>query len=160
MSFSQFQKLANHKFKFGFFLLSKLPSAWLSGVRVRELDEHHSVVTVPYKWLSQNPFRSTYFACQAMAAEMSTGLLAMGHVHNSKPAVSMLVTRIEAVFLKKATDRIFFTCNDGDDIFQTIEKAIQSGEGHTVTARSIGANKNGEVVSEFKIEWSFKAKKK
>jgi hypothetical protein len=28
--------------------------------------------------VSQNPFRSTYFACLSMAAEMSTGALALG----------------------------------------------------------------------------------
>src|SRR4051812_43605267 len=83
LSFSSFQQLATSKTKFGYFMFSKLPSAWVCGVRVRELDEQHCVVSVPYKWLSQNPFKSIYFACQAMAAEMSTGLLSMGHSHET-----------------------------------------------------------------------------
>jgi len=140
-------------------MFSKLPSAWLCGVRVRAIDESHATVSVPYKWLSQNPFRSIYFACQAMAAEMSTGLLAMGHLHRRNPQVSMLVTKIEGSFVKKATGRIYFTCNDGNAILQTIEKAIETGEGQSITATSNGVNKNGEAVSVFKIVWSFKAKK-
>jgi len=95
MSFASFQKLANNRFKFSMFMLAKLPSAWLCGVRLRELDEKQAVVSVPYKWLSQNPFRSTYFACQAMAAEMSTGVLALGYTHGIQPGVSMLVSEIQ-----------------------------------------------------------------
>jgi hypothetical protein len=137
-------------------MFTKLPSAWICGVRLREIDEAHAVVSVPYKWLSQNPFKSTYFACQAMAAEMSTGVLSMGHVYNGKPAVSLLVTKMEAVFLKKATGRINFICKDGLAILETIERAKVSGQGESITVTSIGENNNGEPVSEFKIEWSFK----
>jgi hypothetical protein len=140
--------------------MAKLPSAYFCGVRVKEINQHAAVVSVPYKWLSQNPFRSIYFACQAMAAEMSTGLLALGHTHKRAQPVSMLVTKMEASFLKKATERIYFTCPDGDHILQAIEKAVATGEGQAVTATSTGRTKAGEIVSQFAIEWSFKVKSK
>src|SRR5213595_52670 len=92
----QFQQLVRHPVKFRMFLFSKLPSAFFSGVRVKSIDDNKTVVTVPYKWFSQNPFKSTYFACLAMAAEMSTGSLAMAHVYQRSPAVSMLVVKFEA----------------------------------------------------------------
>lgn len=158
MSFHQFQQTANHRFKFGLFMLYKLPSAFFCGVRLRSITEKSAVVSVPFKWLSQNPFRSIYFACQAMAAEMSTGVLALGHIHGRKPAVSMLVTSIKAEFVKKATERIYFTCDDGEAMQQCIEAAIASGEGKTLTATSTGRTQDGEVVSRFWVEWSFKGK--
>ena len=68
----KFLQLINNPFKFRLFLLAKLPSAFFSGVRVLVADEKKCVVTVPYKWFSKNPFKSTYFACLSMAAEMST----------------------------------------------------------------------------------------
>jgi hypothetical protein len=139
-------------------MLVKLPSAFFCGVRVREVNEHKTVISVPYKWLSQNPFKSIYFACQAMAAEMSTGLLALGHLYKRKPPVSMLVTGLKAEYYKKAVERIYFTCMDGDAMKATIEKAIETGEGQVLEATSTGRTKAGEVVSEFKITWSFKAK--
>ena len=95
-------------------MLQKLPSAFFAGLRIREFDEHRAVVTVRYKWFTQNPFRSMYFAVQSMAAEMSTGLLASGQVYQRNPTVSMLVVGLEAKFFKKATDLIAFTCEDGD----------------------------------------------
>lgn len=158
MAFHHFQQLTGNRFKFGLYLLAKLPSAFICGVRVYQLNPNQAVVTVPYKWLSQNPFRSIYFACQAMAAEMSTGLLALGHIHGRKPAISMLVTRIEAQFTKKANSRIYFTCSNGAQMLQAIEAAVQSGEGQTFTATSTGKTATGELVSEFKIEWSFRVK--
>ena len=156
---NKFIQLVKHPVKFRMFLFSKLPSAYFAGVRVKSIDEKKAEVTVPYKWFSQNPFRSTYFACLAMAAEMSTGLLAMMHTYKSDPVVSMLVVGLEANYFKKATGTTIFTCEDGAAIKAVIADAVTTGEGKMIRAKSIGRNKEGEVVAEFFITWSFKAKR-
>jgi len=115
-------------------------------------------VTVPYKWFSQNPFGSTYFACLAMAAEMSTGLLAMMYTYKIYPPVSMLVVGLEAKYFRKATGITTFTCGDGEAIKNTIYDSISSGEGRIYKAKSVGKNTEGELVAEFFITWSFKVK--
>lgn len=153
-----FLKLVQHPLKFWLFLLAKLPSAFFCGVRVKNISEAKAEVTVPYKWLSQNPFKSTYFACLAMAAEMSTGLLAMMHTYKRSPAVSMLVVGLEAVYHKKATGITIFTCEDGLIIKNLIEEAVHTKEARMFKAKSTGRNKEGELVAEFFITWSFKAK--
>ncbi|MEQ1678052.1 MAG: DUF4442 domain-containing protein [Chitinophagaceae bacterium] len=155
-----FIKLMKHPVKFRMFLFFKLPSAYFSGVRLRDLDASQSRVTVPFKWFSQNPFKSTYFACLAMAAEMSTGLLGLMQLHKRTPAVSMLVVKLEARYHKKATGRTSFVCADGMLFEKTVEQAIATGEAQTLEARSVGRNKEGEIVAEFTITWSFKAKSK
>jgi hypothetical protein len=152
-------KLMKNPVKFRIFLFTKLPAAYFAGVRVRELDEKRCRVTVPYKWLSQNPFRSTYFACLSMAAEMSTGALAMAYLYKIDPPVSMLVIRVESTYLKKTTGRTSFVCEDGELFQKAIEETIATGEARIVKARSIGKNKEGEIVAEFYITWSFKVKK-
>jgi len=154
----EFIRLMKHPVKFRLFLFSKLPAAFFSGVRLKDINEDSCVVTIPYKWFSQNPFRSTYFACLAMAAEMTTGSLGLMHIHKRKPAISMLVVKLEAVYFKKATGRSIFTCADGQQIKATIEKAIASGEGQAFTATSHGVNEQGEKIADFFITWSFKAK--
>jgi hypothetical protein len=155
---AEFFKLMKHPVKFRLFLFSKLPSAFFSGVRIKSIDEDRCEVTVPFKWFSQNPFRSTYFACLSMAAEMSTGALGMGHVYKRNPAVSMLVVKTEGEYFKKATGRTTFTCEDGSLIKQVIDEAVATGESKTLIAKSTGRNSSGDVVAEFKITWSFKAK--
>ena len=42
-----FFKLANHPFKFRMYLLFKLPAAFFSGVRVREINEEKCITSVP-----------------------------------------------------------------------------------------------------------------
>lgn len=155
---ANFLKTIKHPVKFRLFLLSKLPAAFFSGVRVVDADEKKCSVKIPYKWFSTNPFKSTYFACLSMAAEMSTGVLALAHIYKRQPAVSMLVSKVEGSFLKKATGITVFTCEDGLVIKQTIEDAIMSGEGRIVTAKSYGRNNANEIVAEFSITWSFKVK--
>ena len=143
---------------FRLFLLRKLPSAYFSGVRVRYADEEKCVVTVPFKWFTKNPFRSTYFACLSMAAEMSTGILAMGHTYGVKPQISMLVRKVEGNFLKKAKGTITFTSDDGLRMASMIKEALSSGKSTSLNAYSAGKNKEGDTVAEFVITWSFKAK--
>ena len=154
----KFIQLVRHPFKFRMFLLSKLPSAFFSGVKVIAITESTTQVSVPYKWFSQNPFNSTYFACLAMAAELSTGLLAMMNTYQSKPAISMLVIGLEAKYFKKATGLTTFTCNEGQAIQETIETAVSTGEGKSIRVKSTGKNEAGELVAEFFITWSFKVK--
>lgn len=154
----KFFDLVRNPLKFRLFLLSKLPSAFFSGVRVKYADEQKAVVTVPYKWFSTNPFRSTYFACLSMAAEMSTGVLAMAHTYNEDPPVSMLVLKVEGNFSKKATGVTTFSCEDGAMVKKVIREAAASGKGTSVTMRSVGINKEGEIIAEFNITWSFKVK--
>ncbi len=153
-----FLKLINNPFKARLYLLTKLPSAFFSGVRVLIAEEKNCVITVPYKWFSQNPFKSTYFACLSMAAEMSTGLLGLAQVYKKIPAVSMLVLKVQGNFIKKAVGRTTFTCEEGEDIRQTIEAAVLSREGKIITVKSTGRNAANEIVAEFDITWSFKVK--
>lgn len=147
-----------HPVKFRMFLFSKLPAAYFAGVRIKEMDARRCKVSVPYKWMSQNPFRSTYFACLSMAAEMSTGALAMAHLYKLDPPVSMLVIKVDSEYFKKATGTTFFVCSDGELFKQAIESTVATGEARVVNAKSIGRNENGELVAEFNISWSFKAK--
>ena len=156
---SSFLQLVNSSFRFRMFMLMKLPSAFFSGVRVHSASESRCDVSVPFKWFSQNPFRSTYFACLAMAAEMSTGLLAMGQIWKRQPAVSMLVTGLEAVYHKKATALTLFSCTQGLDIASAVNMAVTTGEAQTIRVLSTGRTKSGELVAEFYITWSFKLKK-
>jgi hypothetical protein len=153
-----FIKLMNNPVKFRMFLFAKLPSAYFSGLRIKSMDETHCTAAIPYKWFSQNPFRSTYFACLSMAAEMSTGSLAMANVYKRKPPVSMLVVKTEGTYYKKATGMTYFTCNDGQALTEHIDRAIATGEAVTFTAKSSGKNGEGELIAEFVITWSFKRK--
>jgi len=156
MEQQSFFRVVNNPVKFKLFLLTRLPSAFFAGLHMRDAGPDRCAVTVPYKWFTKNPFRSTYFACLSMAAEMTTGVLAMAHIQGRKPSLSMLVVATESAYFKKATGRTLFVCNDGSNIRKAIEQAVVTGEAVTVRACSIGSNEAGEVIAEFFITWSFR----
>ncbi len=136
----------------------KLPLGWLSGLRVKSITESNSIVIIRHRWINQNPFKSMFWAAQGMAAEMTTGVLVMNAVEASNKKFSMLVTKQEGGFFKKATGKITFTCNDGYLISSTLKKSIATKEGQLITLSSEGKNEDGVVVSNFKFEWSIKVK--
>ena len=73
--------------KLNLFLAFKLPSAFLTGVRTRFLDDQRCVVVVKHRWINQNPFRSMFWAVQGMAAELSTGALLMMKIKASNKSI-------------------------------------------------------------------------
>lgn len=150
------KKLSPSKIKW--FTLFKLPSVYFLGVRVKTITPTSCTVTVKHRWLTQNPFRSMFWAVQGMAAELSTGALVMQYIQESGTKVSMLVANNKATFTKKAIGKITFSCEDGIAIGETIKKAIQTQEGQTLWMTAIGLNEMGEQVSEFQFEWTVKAK--
>ncbi len=137
-------------------LWSKLPLAAFAGLRVARLDETGAEVTLPAGWKTQNPFGSTYFAAQAMAAEMSTGAPALWFIEQSGEKVASLVTAISAKFTKKAISKASFVFADGAGMRAAIDQAVKSGEPVVFTARSVGTQGDGTQVAEFAVEWSFK----
>jgi hypothetical protein len=140
------------------FLMLKLPAAYLTGVRTKQLDDTTCVVSVKHSWINQNPFNSMFWAVQGMAAELTTGALVMKKIRESRKKVSMLVANNNASFTKKATGRITFTCDEGIKVDEAIAKAIETGEGQTVWLNSNGINSDGVQVSSFNFEWTLKLK--
>ena len=158
MTKQQFLRRTNSPGAMRLFLLWKLPAAWFMGIGVRACDDERAIVALPYSWRSQNPFRSTYFAAQCAAGELSTGLLGLTHLQE-QPPVSMLVTQVEAAFFKKADTTLLFTCTAGQEVAALIRRVVQSGEAQTLTMVSSGELPDGQLASRITVTWSFKLKK-
>lgn len=142
------------------FLFFKLPSAYWSGVRLRFLSNENATTSVRFKWFNQNPFKSMYFAVQAMAAELSTGVLVMQKIQQSDQKISMLVLSNKSSFTKKAVGEITFKCMDGLKVDKAIKEAIDTQEAVTFWMQSIGRDQSGEQVSQMEFEWTIKVKPK
>lgn len=142
------------------YLMFKLPSAYLCGVRLKTLDAEKAIVKVKYRWINQNPFNSMYFAVQSMAAELTTGAIVIKKIQDSGEKISMLVTNHSGKFTKKAVGRITFMCEDGSKIDEALKKTIKTGEGEVIKMKSVGIDEVGEEVSIYEFEWSIKLKQK
>ena len=143
-------------FKYNFFLFKYLPSAWLCGVRVRDLNDKKCIISVRHNWFNSNPFKSLYWAVQGMASELATGLAIIDYANKNKLKVSMLVISNESKFLKKAKGLIRFECNQVNSIKKTLSTLSKNKNTDKIKLTSIGYDESGDVVSEFIYEWSFK----
>ncbi len=99
-----------------------------------------------------------YFAIAGMAAELSTGAICMANLYKRQPAASMLVTKIEGEYYKKAIGTITFTCNMGKMVEQVVDDCYDNNEAKAIRCETTGINQQGEEVARFWITWSFKTK--
>ena len=147
-----------NKFQLHLFLFLKIPISWIAGVRLKEMNDEICITKVKFGWLNQNPFNSMFWAVQGMAAEFSTGFLCAEKIRKSGKKISMLVVHNQAEFTKKAVGRVTFSCLQGKELDAILQKAIETGEGQTLTLFSEGKDQKGDLVSKFAFTWSFKVK--
>ena len=145
-------------FKYNFFLFKDLPSAWLSGVRVKDLNDKKCIISVRHNWFNSNPFKSLYWAVQGMASELATGLAIIDFANKNKLKISMLVISNESKFLKKAKGLIRFECDQVNTLKKTLSSLSKNKTTDKIKLKSTGYDESGDVVSEFIYEWSFKLK--
>ena len=139
-------------------MLFKLPAAWLTGVRLTLIDESKCEVKVRFKWINQNPYRSMFWAVQAMAAELTTGMLLTKSIQDSNSDISMLLVSNKSSFYKKAVGKITFVCDEGENAKQLINSTIKNTTSKA-WFKAKGYDEAGDQVSEFDFEWSCKKRK-
>ncbi|MCP3928278.1 MAG: DUF4442 domain-containing protein [Bacteroidetes bacterium] len=143
--------------KMKLYYFSKLPSLLFWRVQIKKVTPQKSSVSIPFSRRTKNPFRSIYFAAMAGASELTTGLLALLAIQG-RGRISMLITGMEAEYMKKAVSKTTFTCIEGEKIINAVNQAIKTKEGQTIKVVSEGIQENGEVVARMKFTWSFKVK--
>jgi len=143
---------------FKLFLILKLPLAFLAGVKLKSLTDTHSTIQLKYNYLNKNPFKSIYFAALSMAGELASGILAASFIYKNIPKISMLVVGLKIEFSKKAVGLINFSCNQGKEIQDCINKSLATKEGQTIEIITTATDQKGDVVAIFNIKWSFKSK--
>jgi len=136
----------------------RLPAAWITGVRLIHLDDQGATASIKHRWINQNPYRSMFWAVQGMAAEFPTGILLTKQIRESGKNISMLVLNNKATFTKKATGRINFYCDQGEEARNAIKTLIKTRKPQTVWLHSTGTNEHNQIVSKFSFEWTLQLK--
>jgi hypothetical protein len=155
---NRIRKLAVKSFYFRSYLFWNLPMGFLSGMKIKKLDGDQCIVSVPFKWLNKNPFKSTFWAVLGMAAEMSTAALILQYTYKQKPSFSTLPLKLEADFSKKAIGITSFICNDGKMVKKKLMEALETKTPVVIKASSQGIDENSNVICEFNFTWSVKAR--
>ena len=150
----------NNPLVFKLYLLFKVPMGFLSGMKIVNLDSNAVVSLIKYKWINRNPFRTTYFASLSMAAELTTGTLALIAAEHENNSVATFPISMKADFIKAAKGNTVFTCDSGNKFFEAVEKAVKTGEAVIIDAVTVGRDSVGNDVCRFTFTWSFKKRSK
>ena len=155
---AKIRKYATSPFFFRFYLFFNLPMGFLSGMKIKTIDDQKCILTVPFKWLNKNPFKSTFWAVLGMAGEMNGAALILQYTYKNSPTISTLPIKSEAIFFKKAKGITTFTCNDSEMIKSKVLEAIDSRESVEIITKSTGRNKDEEKICEFTFHWTIKVR--
>ncbi|HAW53284.1 MAG TPA: thioesterase, partial [Flavobacteriales bacterium] len=135
------------------FFLRYLPLALFAGIRPVLFENNVCEVSIPFKWMTKNPFKSMYFAAQSMAAEFSTALLVVNEINKSGADLALIIVSMKAEFIERARERVYFKCKADDNLDLAIKKAMKTGDPVTVELTSNGIDRKGNRVSSFWFTW-------
>ncbi|MCO5258560.1 MAG: DUF4442 domain-containing protein [Crocinitomicaceae bacterium] len=155
-----FQKRMLNPILFRLMLYKMLPLAALTGVKLNTLDRDSVQLSVKYKFLNKNPFKTTYWAVLGMCAEMASGLLLLMYTYKLNPSVSTYVLSSDAKFIKRALGKTTFVCKQGAEIEQIIIEAIESKEPKEISCQTLAYNEQNELIAEFNFVWGVKVRTK
>jgi acyl-coenzyme A thioesterase PaaI-like protein len=96
-------------------------------VRVREVTDRRSVLTMPLRRRTKNHVGSIYFGAQMTLADLAAGVLVFSKFPPGP--YGALINRVEADFLAKAKGSLRCVCELPDDTYDTLESVRTSSEG-------------------------------
>ena len=140
------------------FLLGQLKIPMIGFVRPRiiEMDDQKVIIRIRLRRRTRNHLGSMYFGALAVGADLA------GAIHSvyftGGKGMSMAFKSMQAEFLKRAEEDVFFESNDGATIKEMIEESRNTGERLNRMVEVAAKNIKGERVAHFKMEISIKMK--
>jgi hypothetical protein len=140
------------------FTAAKMPLGFAAGLRVDAVDRASCRVSLPGGWRTQNPFGSTYWAAQGMAAELATGLHPFVFTNAAPVPVRMILAACEGSFSRQCKGRGTFTFDQAGQLEAAVNETLRTGEQVLCPVLAIGHDPEGAEVSKWTFTWSFRAR--
>jgi acyl-coenzyme A thioesterase PaaI-like protein len=140
------------------FLLGRLKIPMIGFVRPRiiEMNDQKVIIKIRFRRRTRNHLGSMYFGALAVGADLA------GAIHSvyftGGKGMSMAFKSMQAEFLKRAEEDVFFESNDGTTIKEMIEESRHTGARLNRMVQVTAKNIKGELVAHFKMEISVKMK--
>jgi len=131
------------------------------GLRLEMLDDQICTIGLRYRWRNRNPFGSVYFAAQAAASELATGLPAFLEIRRIRDQqISMLVMDIQMNFLRQARGKVYFRFDQIHLVRNAILRAKGTDDAQFCELTVVGLDaQTGDQVSTCRITWRFRRRK-
>ena len=152
------QPLTLRRMQWILFLLGRLKIPMIGFVRPRiiEMNDQKVIIKIRFRRRTRNHLGSMYFGALAVGADLA------GAIHSvyftGGKGMSMAFKSMQAEFLKRAEEDVFFESNDGATIKEMIEESRHTGARLNRMVQVTAKNIKGELVAHFKMEISVKMK--
>jgi acyl-coenzyme A thioesterase PaaI-like protein len=142
----------------------KIPVLFFLSPSVVELNDYRCVVKIPLTRRSKNHLGSMYFGALAAGADCAGGLIAWKfadefHTKKKSKRIHLIFKDFKAEFLKRAEGDVYFTCEEGQQIRELVEKVGSSGERHHIPIHitaTVPKKTGKEPVAHFVLTLSMK----
>lgn len=144
---------------FGFF---KIPMLFFVSPTVVELSDLRCIIRVPLNRRTKNHLNSMYFGALSVGADCAGGLLAMRFIRDQGNKVSLIFKDFHAEFLKRAEGDVFFSCEQGQELKELVQKTMESGERENLPLQVIAtvpSQFGSEPIARFTLTLSLKKRK-
>lgn len=92
------------------------------------MSDNRCIVKIPLQRRTKNHLGSMYFGALTAGADLAGGLIAMHLISKSAKKINFVFKSVNGEFLRRVHNDAIFTCNDGEAISNSINKALESGE--------------------------------
>jgi acyl-coenzyme A thioesterase PaaI-like protein len=143
------------------FSIVNLPMIFWLKPRVIELTDARCIIMMPFRRRSRNHVKSMYFGALCAGADLAGGIMAMKLFKKQKEKFTFVFKDLQADFLKRCEADVYFVCDEGARISETIQRALQTRQRENVTLNvtaTIPALFKDEPVATFKLTLSLKPK--
>ena len=134
----------------------KIPMIGFARPRIIEMNDQKVIIKIRLRRRTRNHLGSMYFGALVVGADLA------GAIHSvyftGGKGMSMAFKSMQAEFLKRAEEDVFFESNDGATIKEMIEESRNTGERLNRMVEVAAKNIKGELVAHFKMEISIKMK--
>lgn len=153
------EKLKNTAFV-RLFGLTKVPMIYWLRPTVLELSEETTSIKIRLNRRSKNHLNSMYFGALACGADLAAGFAAMKKTSDKGKRVSLAFKDFHADFIKRAEGDTVFTCSQGKEIDDFVEKVLASDERHSLPLEIVATcpDIDDTPVAKFTITLSLKRK--
>ena len=162
-SYSYNMRFISQKFKMTMFIrffgLTKVPMILYCKPTVLHIDSDSVTVKIPLLRRTKNHVGSMYLGALSVGADITSAMLALDIIKNSKKKIIPIFKDFHADFLKRAEGDVHFKCNDGIKIKELISKVISTGNRHSmpINVTAYVPEKNGDnPVATFILTLSLK----
>ena len=143
------------------FGLRKIPLIWFVRPDVLRMDMHAVRIRIRLRRRTKNHLGSMYFGVLAVGADLAGGLAAMNEIGKSGKPIALIFKDMKADFLKRADGDTEFHCEDGPQVRELVQRAVESGERVEMPVRitaTVPENFGDEPVARFQLTLSLKLK--